>query len=807
MRITIEQLRTGIVGLGLLLIAGILGFLGFAHYQRRFFNQDLPSKLGMHIESSANGFTYSQSDKRGRTLFLLHASNVVRYKEGSRATLRDVSITLYGADGDRNDRIYGDKFEYDPPSGILKAQGEVQIDLGPAEPENSTRAPSRIQGEAQEEKTTVHVKTSELVFNTKTSAATTDQNVEFHFPKAAGTAIGASYDSQKGILILQRAVELSSSVNGDPLEVHATHAHILRTTQKCYLQNVSTDFRNERSTAEEAVVLFRKDGSAEHIDARGNIHFHSDSGQEVTAQAGEMQLDQHSDPLSAHLSQGVAFTSEDSLHHMHGTAVEVFMSFAAKSAPRHARLLNSVSVVDQQVGLPEDPHGSLSREVRGSQVDVDFVTDAQQHTTAKTAFAQGGATIVLHTVRTKGPQPLTTIEGDSLLANLTPQMAVSKLTGTGHTKLTDLAADGTTQVSTGDSLLIRFNSQSTQDRGKEQKTKKSSKSEPSVLGRLDPEASQIESALQSGHVTLLQQPPKGKTAADGSPVSPLTATAEKADYQAAQQNLQLTGSPHVHNGSLDMTAQIVDYSRAIGDATASGDVKATYLQTEAKNREMGTGKSGGAVFGGQGPVHIIATKAHLDHATGDATFTGQARLWQESNSVAAPILELSRARQTLKAHNQVSATFLSSEDSKQGPSVVRISSHDLIYSDAERKGVFRGAVVAQSGDVTIHSSQAEVFLSEARTQNSVENSQVDHLIASGNTVLTQPGRRATGEKLVYTASDGRFILTGTNSVLPHLYDVSHGNVTGDALIFSIRDDSVNVEGQGQKSITETRTPR
>lgn len=814
MRITIEKLRTGIVGLALLLIVGIIGFLGYARYQRRFFTQDLPAKLGMHIQSSANGFSYSQ-DVKGRPRFLLHASKVEHYKEGNRATLHDVSITLFGPKGDRNDRIYGNDFEYDQDKGIFRAQGEVQIDLGGAQASASNSAPSvtqsATQGEAQVEKSTVHVKTSDLVFNRETGNAMTDRDVEFHFPKAAGSAKGASYDSQNGVLILQSAVELSSSANGDPLQVHASHAQIVREIQQCYLLNVSTDYQHERTTADQATIHFRKDGSAELIGAKGNVHVRSDSGQELSSQMGEMHLDQRSQPRMAHLSRGVLFSSDDNVHHMHGTAVEAFVEFASKGTPHHARLLNAVSFVDQQSGLPGDPQGSLTREVRGAQMDIDFSTDAQQHTTAQKAFAQGRANVVLHTIRTKGPQQLTTIEADNLLANFTPEMAVSDLTGTGHTKLTDVASDGTTQVSTGDSLLIRFNPQA-----KGQKTKQVSKQESAPLAALGSETAQIQSAEQSGHVTLVQQPPKGKTAADGSPLSAMTATAEKADYQAAQETLRLTGSPHIQDGALDMTAQMVDYYRTTGDSTATGDVKATYLQDKrAETGKAEPGKSGEAVMlGGQGPVHIIAGKAHLDHATRDATFTGQARMWQDSNSVAAPVIELSRLHQTLKARTdttrqQVNATFLSTADSKQGPSIVRINSHDLIYSDAERKGVFRGNVVVQSGEVTIHSAQAEVFLTEAQAKNSGQGarSQVDRLNATGNIVLTQPGRKATGDKLVYTAADGKSILTGTNSVLPHLYDETHGDVTGDALIFSSRDDSVIVEGQGKQSITQTRTPK
>jgi lipopolysaccharide export system protein LptA len=71
---------------------------------------------------------------------------------------------------------------------------------------------------------------------------------------------------------------------------------------------------------------------------------------------------------------------------------------------------------------------------------------------------------------------------------------------------------------------------------------------------------------------------------------------------------------------------------------------------------------------------------------------------------------------------------------------------------------------------------------------------VDHLVASGSVVLEQPGRRGTGEKLVYTASDGVFVLTGSKAIPPKVVDATQGTTTGAALRFKTGDDSVEVLG-------------
>ena len=74
-------------------------------------------------------------------------------------------------------------------------------------------------------------------------------------------------------------------------------------------------------------------------------------------------------------------------------------------------------------------------------------------------------------------------------------------------------------------------------------------------------------------------------------------------------------------------------------------------------------------------------------------------------------------------------------------------------------------------------------------------------------MITSEGRRGTGEKLVYTSESGEYVLTGTAETPPKLTDPVRGTVTGNALIFNSRDDSVSIEGRGRKTQTETVAPR
>jgi lipopolysaccharide export system protein LptA len=84
-------------------------------------------------------------------------------------------------------------------------------------------------------------------------------------------------------------------------------------------------------------------------------------------------------------------------------------------------------------------------------------------------------------------------------------------------------------------------------------------------------------------------------------------------------------------------------------------------------------------------------------------------------------------------------------------------------------------------------------------------SRLDRMVAQGNVVVDQPGRRAVGQSLLYTASDDKFVLTGGP---PSIFDAERGKITGVSLTFFRRDDRVLVEGEVKAPVvTQTRVAR
>jgi lipopolysaccharide export system protein LptA len=79
-------------------------------------------------------------------------------------------------------------------------------------------------------------------------------------------------------------------------------------------------------------------------------------------------------------------------------------------------------------------------------------------------------------------------------------------------------------------------------------------------------------------------------------------------------------------------------------------------------------------------------------------------------------------------------------------------------------------------------------------------SRVDHMVALGKVVITEPNRRGLGDRLVFTADDGKYYLIGNSA---SIFDAVHGTIWGDSLTFYSHDDRVLVESK-HSSPTVTR---
>lgn len=813
---------------GVVLVIAIAVFLALGRWKNPFNRRDLPKRLGIEIQQEANGVTYTQSHG-GHTLFRIHASRVVQLKQGT-ATLHDVQIELYGQDGKSVDRIVGDEFEYDQKEGMATAAGPVQITLmrpsvapaiapkAAATQAASTKGiPTPLAGAAATVASgQILVTTSGLTFDQKSGVVTTSKHVDFSTIQGSGSSMGATYDSQHGQLVLDSAVELTTQRGGQPVQVHAMHAEFERGDRTCHLVNATADYRGGEATAVQATIHYREDGSVIRLDASGGFTAKTQTGGHLAAPTGTLEFDEHNQPQQGHLEGGVQMDSVTPQRQAHGTAPEADIAFTPSGELRRVHLERGVEMHSESTGQPAGGKGGpvhLTRTWRSPVADVEFRNAGPGKVEPATIHGTGGVVVTSTSQSGKEPAAPSQLAADEVTGQFGPNSELTAMTGSGNARLDATTSSGTEQTAAGDRIDAQFVPASS----KGTKPAQSQNTE-----------AQLELAVLDGHVVLVQQRPQPKQSSK--PQAPVRATAGRAVYEGSGEWLHLTESPRVEDGGLEMTADRIDLSRASGDAFAHGNVKASWA--EAASQPDHASASGVPTLGGQGPAHAISTEAVLHQNTGEATFTGQARLWQQANSVAAPIIVLDRQQQTLVAHttnpaDPVRVVLLSNgqqtgqghsagqaagmaEHAKSGPSVIRARGGDLRYSDTEHKAVLQcgvlGTVTAETDAGTSISRQIDLYLVPPPERTKGQG-QVDHMTASGHVILTSEDRRGTGERLEYTGATGEYVLTGTATSPPRMTDPARGTVTGAALIFRSRDDSVSIDGGGQKTTTNTTAPK
>jgi lipopolysaccharide export system protein LptA len=793
MRITVERLRLWILIAASLLILVLAGFFVWSGLQFRRVVQNLPGKLGVNIAQTASGFTYSQSS-HGHTLFTIHASRLMSFKN-EKAELHDVSIALYGPPGShRVDRIYGAEFEFNRSTGIASSQGKVEIDL---------ESPSQTgQGKPQRP---IHVQTSQLTYNSKTGLAQTGQYTEFSLPQGSGHAIGATYNSKTGLFVLQQKVYLQTqpvkSTGPAAAVIRAAHLSLQRDNNLATLSAPVIRNGRETTSAARAKLYFRSDGSADHIVAQGNVRMTSSTGAVITAQMARIALSGSNQPQSAVLTGGVQYAGHTQQETMQGSAQQARLTFARLPGRSGSSWLKD-AVFDQSVQLKEriqgvsgDSHAVSTRQISGAQADVAFLPSPDGSKSVPTTITvRQNAVATMRTTYAHRLPDQTTVRADKLVANLSDGSFLRTVNATGQAEVTSLGKDGSLNTTHSDSILLRFAPQKHHAARHARQT-------------LSSATSQLVSAVEDGHV-FMQQTPAGNAPKTQGPV---TAWANHAEYTAVDEVLRLRGNPRLQEtGALDVSADAIDYHRSTGDAFAIGNVKATYRESSGSPAALSHGSL--PQLGGKGATHVVAARAWFTSAKGLAVFYGSsghpARLWQGGNSVSAPKIEIRRTPQQLLASGQgtdaVTAAFAAVMGTMAQAGLVRVASDSLIYSGESHRAYFHGHVEAVDTFGKMQAGDIDMKIAPAAGHHPT---QLQEMVATGGVTLTQPGRRAVGTRLVYTASDERYVLTGRPGALPYITDRVHGRTTGAALIFNNRNDSVEVNGGEGSAVTETSIPK
>ena len=780
-----------------LLLALLAGMIGVGHWRAAKLWRDIQRRSGGHLERETDGFTYTQT-MGGRTVATLHAARAIEHTHGQ-WTLHDVVITTYGRVAGLADRLYGDEFEYNDTTGVARAIGEVQMDLqAPAGLAAAHKAGPEMPESGGAD--AIHVRTRGLVFVRKLGVAATDQLVQIRYGALTATSRGAEFDSGSSAVHLLGDVHADGLLRGRQMHLTAARADFDRDSEQLQMQTPVLHTAELGAHANAATAQLRGDSSLQWLRCEGEAVVESVAAgrsESVRAPRLEIEFGAGNQPHEAHLTGGVQFRAGRGGMADEGTAAEARVLFDGAGQARQLTAQGPVA------GSEQAADGTRTRRLQAKALRATFEPVRGRAPELHTVQLEGGAEIA-EEVRGSGAKS-TDVRGDSVLAQFAAAPSAKggelrSVDATGNTVFEQKRADGSQQRSVGDSLHAMF------DAG-------------GGGGKVE-----LASADQVGHVQLRSLPATaGSQAGAGKKTTaPVLAEAEHLHYVAADATAVLEGKVRVQQlgaqaGQLQAASLTVNTES--GDATAVGEVVA-----------MLAGKPGAAEA-----TRISAERGVFLHGADRAVFSaGQrpVRLWQGGSQVQAASLEIDQASRGITARaaagGRVQAVFAAGggagssaagggggRTSETAPVVIEASS--MHYAETKRVASFEGDVLVRSAEGQVRGQRGDAVFSAARAAPTADATgsagglpagKLERVEVEGDVRVQQPGRTATGDKLVYSAAEGTMLLTGGAGRPPVATVEGEGTVTGASLLFRPADRGVVVgTAAGQRARTVTEVPR
>jgi lipopolysaccharide export system protein LptA len=798
-------------GLVVLLVAGVYFYRAFERYRAL---RLIPAMVSVAISQRSADFTYSDVEQ-GRTIFTIRASHATQFKDQNRAELEDVWITVYGRAGDRNDNIHTRECSYQPTSGAVRCAGEVRIDLQNApNKKNAGKASgagggagsgaSAVGGAAAGAADNFHVKTSDLSFNRETGEAFTSQPVEFSFPSGSGRGVGVSYSTQDAVVRVPNGIEFmlkaSPSTNGMPVSATGKNLEIRRNEGMVVLGGPATVTEGSRQlVADKITVSLDDDFSVESAVAEGHATVRSDEGGRMVAvSANQFTSLLTPDGVVKSFSADGGVSGKEHAATGDSTFAAGHVDVAMQSAGNLPReLMATGGVTAESMQVQKSQNGGMQR-LKTASLRLTFAASGAGAVAKAKGF--GGQSVRVETAETLAPATLesksgeeaTKLSAQKFVAKMNAQNHLEQLLGHGGVQIERQVGRGTPQTSSAAELAATFGADG-----------------------------MWETIDESGGVQFKQDDRQGSAA--------------HARMVRSTGEVALDGSPVVTDAASRTTATSMTMNQASGEILATGGVTSTYIPTGQSD----------AISLGNGAAHVRADKLTGSATTGHAIYSGHARLWQGDAVLDAEQIEVWRDDKKMQAMGHVFAVFpqaagtfavpvpttvaakkTTSSDAKagnSGPELWNVRAPTLTYWSDQGKARLEGGVTATSQDEALQSQTLEIFLTPATTDASGKASnssvpigtptgsaampgrQLNRVLAEGNVIVSQGDRRGTAEKAEYTATDGKFVLSGGQ---PTLTNSSSDTTSGHSLTFYVASDTILIDSQeGSRTLTKHRVDK
>lgn len=723
--------------LAFVLLASGIAFVGVSYYKLRNREKFVPSKKPAELSKDVTGIVerYEQRvTKTDGSYLLVRASRDITYSD-SHHELENVSVAVYPPAGELHDQISAARAIYQPTTSIISFLGNVMV----------------------ETKDKLKVKTEALLFDQNTEASQTDSPVTFEKENITGKSVGAVVEQKATKLELKKEVEIvvspragtgnnaKASPRSRPVTIKAAHATFDQGTQRLsFSGGVTAEQETSIMSGDTLDALLNQEKNFQKGELRGNSYLRTmEPGRaaEIHATNMDFNLDKDQRLESAVAWEDVKGRTLDAESDMELTGVKSLdIKFQAQNDRSLLKEMNALGRAVITLSAPKSKANdkrAANKRLTADQVKLIWRTSGRD---LEKAEAHGNAELFVDPV--------------------------------------DRSAASDKKTLTAPHFICEFF-----DMGNLARTCNGNSGTKAVIDPVQPDPKRGTRTITSQTMTALfvrdtqdveRLDAQGDAKFNENDRNGIAAT---ASYIAADQMVRLRGGEPTVWDSRGRTKGVeLDSDLANRVSYSRGKTTTTYYSQEQTNGATPFSKV-------KSPVYVVSDRAELNHETGVATYTGNARAWQDDNFVRGDKLNLYLNDKTMDATGHVQTAIYNAKRRLDGiPSVVPVfaSSDSMSYSDPNRIIHYEGNVDIKQGSDRLTGGVADAYLLK-------ETNDVEKTIAQRNVVLTQPGRRGVGDWVQYTTADEVAVFKGNPA---RVEDSEKGTTEGARLTLFVRDNKV-----------------
>lgn len=706
-------------------------------------------ELSKEIIGRIEGF--DQRITKGDRLFLwLRAASDITYSDGHHE-LEKVQLEVYPATGDKPDRITADRSIYDQQHGMITFNGNVNIETRDA----------------------LKVKTETMAYNQNSEIGETAAPLSFERENVSGQATGAIVDAKNKRLELRSDVQVSIAPEAlkepqakpnnrsQPVNIRAARAVFEQSSMRLTFSGGATAEQDrDLMSGDNLTGVLNQKKRLQKIELRGNSYLRTmNEGRAAEVHAADMDffLDDDQRLKQATGSRDVRAQSLDSDSEMQlSGANTVDVTFQPQADRSLLKELHTGGRSVVTLSAPKSRAGDARAANKRLSADAVKLVWRTMGRDLERAEAVGNAELFVDPIQKDAKADRQTLTAPRFDGDFYETGNLARnFTATGGAKAVIdpviPSQERSTRTITSQKMVAVF------------------ARETQKVDRLDAQ----------GDARFNEQDRNG--------------IAGNMVFTAMDQTVRLRGGePTVWDSHARTTATEIDSDTANHISYGRGKTQTAYYSQEQTNGATPFSKV-------KSPVYIVAERAEFHHESGVANYAGNARAWQDDNFVRGDTIALYREQKRMESRGRVqSGLYQAKRRTPGGATVIPVfaSSDFMWYSDPDRVLHYEGNVDIKQGTDRVTSGVADVYLSK-------ESNEVDKTIAQRNVVLTQPGKRGTGDWLQYTAADEVAVLKGNPA---RVEDVEQGSTEGARLTVYMRENRVVADdSRGSQSTGRVRS--